>query len=51
MPTGAFIMPFWYCWAKTNKLTWSGVALENKAKWKGVIQDDKRRIKGFRAHR
>lgn len=38
-------MPFWYCWAKTNKLTWSGVALENKAKWKGVITMTKEELK------
>lgn len=44
---GAFIMPFWYCWAKTNKLTWSGVALENKAKWKGVIPMTKEELKAL----
>lgn len=44
---GAFIMPFWYCWAKTNKLTWSGVALENKAKWKGVIPMTKEELKSL----
>lgn len=47
MPKGAFIMPFWYCWAKTNKLTWSGVALENKAKWKGVITMTKEELKAL----
>ena len=44
---GAFIMPFWYCWAKTNKLTWSGVALENKAKRKGVIPMTKEELKAL----
>ena len=40
-------MPFWYCWAKTNKLTWSGVALENKAKWKGVTTMTKEELKAL----
>ena len=44
---GAFILPFWYCWEKTNKLTWSGVALENKAKWKGVTTMTKEELKAL----
>ena len=47
MPMGAIFMPFWYCWAKTNKLTWSGVALENKAKWKGVTTMTKEELKAL----
>ena len=44
---GVFLLPFWYCWAKTNKLTWSGVALEIKRSGKESRRMTKEELKAL----